>query len=109
MKITINNEALSLAQWRAVWENPVEVSLGTAAKKRIRESQAQINKVIAGGSGYKLVCKRGSTVDHDCLASTCATLGNRFVDLGSTVSLDYFDRRPFRFDGKIGKVAVRIN
>ena len=23
------------------------------------------------------------------------------VDLGSPVSLDYFDRRPFRFDGKI--------
>ena len=31
------------------------------------------------------------------------------TDLGSTVSLDYFDRRPFRFDGKIEKVAVRIN
>jgi histidine ammonia-lyase len=49
MKIIINNDALSLAQWRAVWENPVEVSLGAAAKKRIRESQAQIDKVIAGG------------------------------------------------------------
>ena len=31
------------------------------------------------------------------------------VDLGATVSLDYFDRRPFRFDGKIEKVAVKIN
>jgi arylsulfatase len=28
------------------------------------------------------------------------------VDLGSTVSLDYFDRRPFRFDGNIEKVEV---
>jgi arylsulfatase len=28
------------------------------------------------------------------------------VDLGSTVSLDYFDRRPFRFDGSIEKVEV---
>lgn len=28
------------------------------------------------------------------------------VDLGSTVSLDYFDRRPFRFDGNIEKVDV---
>ena len=26
------------------------------------------------------------------------------VDLGSPVSLDYFDRRPFRFDGKIGSL-----
>lgn len=28
------------------------------------------------------------------------------VDLGSTVSRDYYDRRPFRFDGKIQKVSV---
>jgi len=30
------------------------------------------------------------------------------VDLGSPVSLDYFDRRPFRFEGKIEKVEVRL-
>jgi len=31
------------------------------------------------------------------------------VDLGSPVSLDYFDRRPFKFDGKINSVKVRVN
>jgi arylsulfatase len=31
------------------------------------------------------------------------------VDLGSTVSLDYFDRRPFKFDGKIERVEVKLN
>ena len=31
------------------------------------------------------------------------------VDLGSTVSLDYMERRPFRFDGRIVEVGVRIN
>ncbi len=31
------------------------------------------------------------------------------VDLGSTVALDYFDRRPFEFNGKIEKVAVQLN
>lgn len=31
------------------------------------------------------------------------------IDLGSPVSLDYFDRRPFKFDGKIDKVEVRLN
>ncbi len=31
------------------------------------------------------------------------------VDLGSPVSIDYFDRRPFRFDGKVQKVAVELN
>jgi arylsulfatase A-like enzyme len=30
------------------------------------------------------------------------------IDLGSPVSLDYFDRRPFRFDGKIEKVEVKL-
>jgi arylsulfatase len=31
------------------------------------------------------------------------------VDLGSTVSLDYFDRRPFAFDGEITTVNVRLD
>jgi len=30
------------------------------------------------------------------------------IDLGSPVSLDYFDRRPFPFNGKIGKVEVNL-
>jgi arylsulfatase len=30
------------------------------------------------------------------------------VDLGSPVSRDYFERRPFKFDGKIGKVNVEL-
>jgi len=30
------------------------------------------------------------------------------VDLGSPVSLDYFDRAPFKFDGKIEKVEVEL-
>jgi arylsulfatase len=30
------------------------------------------------------------------------------VDLGSTVSLDYFEQRPFRFDGTIHNVEVKL-
>ena len=30
------------------------------------------------------------------------------VDLGSPVSLDYFDRRPFRFNGEIERVDVEV-
>ena len=30
------------------------------------------------------------------------------ADLGSTVSLDYFDRRPFEFNGKIEKVRIEL-
>ncbi len=31
------------------------------------------------------------------------------VDLGSPVSLDYFDRAPFPFSGKIGQVEVKLD
>ena len=31
------------------------------------------------------------------------------VDLGSTVSRDYYERRPFKFDGKIRQVRVELN
>jgi arylsulfatase A-like enzyme len=31
------------------------------------------------------------------------------TDLGSPVSRDYFERRPFKFDGKITKVTVNLN
>ena len=31
------------------------------------------------------------------------------TDLGSTVSRDYFERRPFKFDGKIVRVDVQLN
>jgi hypothetical protein len=30
------------------------------------------------------------------------------TDLGSPVSRDYFERRPFKFDRKIGKVKVEL-
>ncbi len=30
------------------------------------------------------------------------------TDLGSTVSRDYFERRPFKFDGKIETVKVEL-
>lgn len=30
------------------------------------------------------------------------------IDLGSPVSLEYFDRRPFRFDGEIESVYVEF-
>ena len=29
------------------------------------------------------------------------------VDLGSPVSLDYYDRAPFRFNGKIEKINIK--
>ena len=31
-----------------------------------------------------------------------------YTDLGSTVFRDYFERRPFKFDGKIAQVNVEL-
>jgi len=47
----------------------------------------------------------GRTVPGAFSASETFDVG---VDLGSPVSIDYFDRRPFRFDGKVQKVAVEL-
>jgi len=48
----------------------------------------------------------GRTVPGAFSASETFDVG---VDLGSPVSIDYFDRRPFRFDGKINRVDVKLN
>ena len=37
-------------------------------------------------------------------ANDCLNIG---TDLGSPVSLDYFDRAPFAFNGKIDEVKVK--
>ena len=37
-------------------------------------------------------------------ANDCLDIGS---DLGSPVSLDYFDKAPFKFNGTIDKVKVR--
>lgn len=48
----------------------------------------------------------GRTVPGAFSASETFDVG---VDLGSPVSIDYFDRQPFRFDGKINRVDVKLN
>jgi hypothetical protein len=37
-------------------------------------------------------------------ANNCLDIG---TDLGSPVSVDYYDKAPFKFNGKIGKVHVK--
>ena len=56
----------------------------------------------------------GNEVGHDTVKRTVPaafSASETFdvgVDLGSVVSLDYFDRRPFRFNGTIEKVEVNV-
>jgi arylsulfatase len=67
-------------------------------------SPAEVVLKVDGQEVARTTVKR--TVPGAFSASETFDVG---VDLGATVSLDYFDRRPFRFDGKIEKVAVKIN
>ncbi len=43
------------------------------------------------------------------LAFTASETFDVGADLGSTVSLKYYDRRPFEFSGKILKVSVKLD
>jgi arylsulfatase len=42
------------------------------------------------------------------LAFTASETFDVGIDLGSPVAMDYSSRRPFRFDGKINTVTVRL-
>ncbi len=64
---------------------------------------AEVVLTVDGQEVARAMVKR--TVPAAFTASESFDVG---VDLGSPVSLDYFDRRPFRFNGKIEKVEVKL-
>ena len=64
---------------------------------------AEVVLTVDGNQAARTTVKR--TVPAAFTASETFDVG---VDLGSPVSLDYFDRRPFAFDGKIEKLAVGL-
>lgn len=49
MNLTINNQLVTLGVLRAAWQEPLRVSLGVNAKRRIAESNELIDDVVAGG------------------------------------------------------------
>jgi histidine ammonia-lyase len=49
MKLTIENQLVSLADLRSVWREPATVELGIGARQRIAESNEMIRDVVAGG------------------------------------------------------------
>jgi len=49
MKLCLDNELVTLAELRAVWREPVTVSLGNDARRRIAESNELIDDVVAHG------------------------------------------------------------
>jgi arylsulfatase len=64
---------------------------------------AEVGLIVDGQEVARTTVKR--TVPAAFTASETFDVG---TDLGSPVSLDYFDRRPFAFDGKIEKVLVTL-
>jgi len=49
MKLTIDNRRLTLAQLRGVWSEAVSIGIGDGAREAMAASQAEIDKVLAGG------------------------------------------------------------
>lgn len=49
MKLTIDNQLITLAELRAAWQEPVEVSIGADAMRRVAESAELVDELVAGG------------------------------------------------------------
>ena len=64
---------------------------------------ADVTVTVDGREALRVAVKR--TVPAAFTASETFDVGR---DLGSPVSLDYFDRRPFAFGGRIGTVTVEL-
>jgi len=79
----------------------IEVTTTLASAKPL--SPAEVVLKVDGQEVARTTIK--TTVPGAFSASETFDVG---VDLGSTVSLDYFERRPFRFDGSIQKLVVEL-
>jgi arylsulfatase A-like enzyme len=79
----------------------IEVTTTLSSAKPL--SPADVVVKVDGQEVARTTVKR--TVPAAFSASETFDVG---VDLGSPVSVDYFDRRPFAFTGKIEKVEVRL-
>lgn len=50
MMLNVDNQLITLAELRSAWLEPVEVSIGDDARRRIAESNELIEDVVAGGN-----------------------------------------------------------
>ena len=82
-------------------QHKIEVTTTLTEKRPL--SPAEVVLTVDGKEMARTTVKR--TVPGAFTASETFDVG---VDLGSPVSLDYFDRAPFPFTGKIGKVEVKL-
>jgi arylsulfatase len=85
----------------AAGKRRIEVTTTLESAKPL--SPAEVVLTVDGKEVARTTVKR--TVPGAFSASETFDVG---VDLGSTVSLDYFDRRPFKFSGAITGVKVAV-
>jgi arylsulfatase len=84
---------------RAPGKNTIEVDTTIAEP----DAPAEVVLQVDGKEVARTTVKR--TVPAVFTASETLDVG---VDLGSPVSLDYFDRRPFAFNGTIKEINVEL-
>ena len=85
----------------ATGKHKIEVTTTLTEKRPL--SPAEVVLKVDGKEVARTTVKR--TVPAAFTASETFDVG---VDLGSPVSLNYFDRAPFTFSGKIGQVEVKL-
>jgi len=91
-------------------------SVRSSAKLAAGKRKIEVDTTIAkpGGAAEVVLWVDGQEVGRTTVKRTVPaafTASESFdvgVDLGSPVSLLYYDRRPFKFNGKIDKVEVRL-
>jgi arylsulfatase len=111
---------LYMDQGRLIYEYNMMIieryGVGTADKLAAGRHRIEVDTAIAkpGAPAEIVLSVDGQEVARTTVARTVPaafTASESFdvgLDLGSPVSLDYFDRRPFAFDGTIDSVRVSL-
>jgi len=98
--MTLNRYKISSAS--PIPTGKVKIEVETKYDTKERMAPATVTLVVNGKQVGQGRIERSVPAGH--CASETFDVG---VDLGSPVSLDYFDRAPFRFNGKIEKIDIR--
>jgi len=94
MKLVIDNQLVTLAELRRAWLEPLTVTLGPEAKRRIAESNEFIDEVVAGGeqvyginTGFGILANvRISDDELGQLQETCARTRPALARTSATIS-----------------------
>ena len=99
--------AMTLDRYKASSKSPiptgkVKIEVRTEYDTKARLAPATVTLTVNGKEVAQMRMERSVPVGHT--ASETFDVG---ADLGSPVALDYFDRAPFRFNGKIEKIDIK--